>query len=439
MLAALPTDLRGAHRREGSSGLQLLSRSSERTPVEANMRRLRALVAVAQCNSVNRAADVLHVTQSAVTRAVRALEDELGLTLFERSPRGMATTRCGELLVGRAQRALDYLDNAQRELTSLRSIAATRRSARSLVGKIAQRHLHMLSAIADHETETAAAHQLGISQPAVTLALRDLEAMVETELFLRTPRGMVATSAGEILIRGAKLALNEIACAADDIAAHEGVVRGRLVVGVLPLSGTQIAPLAVSRVASEYPELRLSVVEAHYDPLLKGLRCGDVDVIVGALHADPPADVDREKLFDDVLSIVVRHDHPLAARERLTLADLAGAEWVVPFRRTRSRNTVERAMLAAGLTIPDDAIEANTVVMVRGLLVESDRLSVLLRRQIYYEEREGVLGVLPIDLPGTKLPIGFITRADAMRTAGLEALLAHLRQISPTLPPKRRA
>jgi LysR family transcriptional regulator of gallate degradation len=297
----------------------------------------------------------------------------------------------------------------------------------------------MLSALADHETETAAAQQLGISQPAVTLALRDLEAMVETQLFLRTPRGMVPTRAGEILIRGAKLALNEIASAADDIAAHVGVVRGRLVVGVLPLSGTQIAPLAVSRVAREHPELRLSVVEAHYEPLLKGLRCGDVDVVVGALHAEPPPDVDREHLFDDVLSIVVRHGHPLAARQRLTLADLAGGEWVVPFRRTRSRNTVERAMLAAGLTIPDDAIEANTVVMVRGLLIESDRLSVLSRRQIHYEEREGLLDVLPIDLPGTRLPIGFITRSDAMRTAGLDALLAHLRQVGPKLAQERCA
>jgi hypothetical protein len=68
--------------------------------------------------------------------------------------------------------------------------------------------------------------------------------------------------------------------------------------------------------------------------------------------------------------------------------------------------------------------------MVRGLLLESDRLSVLSRRQIYYEEREGLLAVLPIELPGTRLPVGFITRSDAMRTVGLEALLLHLRAIA---------
>jgi len=398
-------------------------------PVEANMRRLRAFVAVAQCNSVNRAAERLHVTQSAVTRAVRALEDELGLTLFDRSPRGMITTEYGDILGERARRALGYLDSAERELAAMQHGDDAPRSARGLVAKVAQRHLQTVSAIADHQTETAAAQQLGISQPAITLALRDLEDMVGAQLFVRTPKGMVATGRGEILIRGTKLALNEISAAGDDIAARIGIVRGRLIVGALPLSGTQIAPLAVSRVAREFPDLRLSVVEAPYDALMKGLRCGDVDVIVGALHPTPPPDVTQERMFDDVMSIVVRHGHALTAHKSLTLADLAEAEWVVPFRRTSSRNTVERAMLAAGLSIPSDAIEANTVVMVRGLLLESDRLSVLSRRQIYYEEREGLLAVLPIELPGTRLPVGFITRSDAMRTVGLEALLQHLRAI----------
>jgi LysR family transcriptional regulator of gallate degradation len=406
-------------------------------PVEANMRRLRAVVEVAECNSVNRASERLHLTQSAVTRAVRALEDELGLTLFERSARGMATTEYGDIVVERTRRALGYLEAAERELAAQPGTQA-RRSSRGLVAKVAQRHLQTVSAVADFQTETAAAQQLGISQPAVTLALRDLEQMLDTQIFLRTPKGMVATCRGEILIRGAKLALNEIAAAGDDLAARVGLVRGRLVVGALPLSGTQIAPLAVSRVARQYPELRLSVVEAHYDTLLKGLRCGDVDVIVGALHPNAPADVTQERVFDDVMSVVVRHGHPLTAHKSLTLADLGDAEWVVRFRRTRAYNTLEKAMMAAGLSIPDEAIEANTVVMVRGLLMESDRLSVLSRRQIYYEEREGLLAALPIDLPGTRLPIGFITRADAMRTVGLETLLAHLRSINAEAPPRRR-
>lgn len=400
--------------------------------VEPNMRRLRALVAVAHCGGVNRAADHLHVTQSAVTRAVRALEDDLGLTLFERSPRGMSTTACGQILVARACRAVGYLDRAEQELAG----EAGRPSAqwpRGLASKLAQRHLQAVSAIADNLTETAAAQYLGISQPAVTQGLRDLEEMVGTPLFVRTTKGMVPTPSGDIMIRCAKLALNEIAAAGDDLACMEQI-RGRLTVGALPLSGTQIAPLAISRVARSYPELRLRVIEAQYESLLQSLRCGDVDLIVGALHPRPPADVAQHRLFDDELSVVVRHGHPLAQRASLSLHDLAGAEWVVPFRRTCSRNTLENAMIAAGLPLPDDAIEANTIVTVRGLLMESDRLSVLSRRQIYYEEREGLLAVLPIRLRGTSFPIGYLTRADACPTIALDALRRQLQQVTQEPP-----
>ncbi|HET9642260.1 MAG TPA: LysR family transcriptional regulator [Burkholderiaceae bacterium] len=225
---------------------QSVTATSMPSALEANMRRLRAVVEVAQCNSVHRAAERLHVTQSAVTRAVRALEADLGLTLFDRGPRGMATTEYGEILVHRTQRALGYLDAVEADLAR-HSQSHAPRGGRKLAAKVAQRHLQTVRAVADFRTETAAAQQLGISQPAITLALRDLEALLDTQMFQRTPKGMVPTPEGEIMIRGAKLALNEIEAAGADLAARLGHVRGRLAVGVLPLSGTQIAPEAGGR------------------------------------------------------------------------------------------------------------------------------------------------------------------------------------------------
>ncbi len=242
------------------------------------MRHLRVLVAVAQCNSVIRATISLHLTQSALTRTVRALEDRLGLELFQRSARGMILTECGRILVSRVHRALDYLAAADRDSGT----------GHGLAEKVSKRHLLTVNAIADWQTETKAAAQLGVSQPVVTLALRDLEGLLGTQVFLRTASGMVPTSRGETVIRGVKLALNEIAAAQDDLAAHLGLVRGRLMVGALPLTGTETATSAVSRLARQYPDLRLSVIEAPFDVLLKGLRCGDFDVIVGALHPNPP-------------------------------------------------------------------------------------------------------------------------------------------------------
>ncbi|CAN5799130.1 LysR substrate-binding domain-containing protein [soil metagenome] len=394
-----------------------------------NMRRLRAFVAVAQWRSVNRASEHLHLTQPAVTRAVRSLENELEVSLFDRSPRGMALTDYGRLVYERAKRAFDYLKLAEQELATATPSGDPRKKACGLVGKIARRHMQAIVGIDEYQTETAAALQMNLSQPAVTLALRDLERIVDAQLFVRTARGMIATPYGDVMVRRAKLAMAELAAASDDIAAHVGIVRGRLVVGVLPLSGTLLAPTAITLVNREHPHLRLSMLEGPYDSLLKGLRCGDVDVIVGALHHSPAPDVTQERLFDDQLSVVVRKGHPLTRRKSMSLADVADAEWVVPFKRTTWRNTLEKAMLSSGLDIPDSAIETNTLTTVRALLLESDRLSVLSRRQIQYDERGGLLAVLPIDMSGTELPIGVATRADAKHSAGLGALLAHLRTL----------
>lgn len=82
-----------------------------------DLKQLKALVTVAEVGSVTRAADLLHLVQPAVTRQIRALEQELGVPLFERTPHGMRPTDAGATLVERARRALTELDRARAELT----------------------------------------------------------------------------------------------------------------------------------------------------------------------------------------------------------------------------------------------------------------------------------------------------------------------------------
>lgn len=80
------------------------------------LRQLTALVTVADVGSVTRAARLLGVVQPAVTRQVRALEEEIGVALFDRTRHGMVPTAAGEVLIDRARRALNELDRARAEL-----------------------------------------------------------------------------------------------------------------------------------------------------------------------------------------------------------------------------------------------------------------------------------------------------------------------------------
>jgi LysR family transcriptional regulator of gallate degradation len=396
--------------------------------IELNMRQLRALVAVAQGGSVHKAASLLHVTQPAVTRAIHELEKALGLELFERTAKGMVATEVGAILVERTQRALAQLAHAELELAGL---GLSRRSSASISVKVTHRHLRTLVAIDEHQTETAAAVELDVSQPSVTQTLRELERIVEADLFLRTPRGMLATRAGEVMVRRTKLVFHELQRARDDIAAQLGNITGRIVVGALPLASTLLVPRAVTRLKREYPNLRVTILEGTYESLLADLRCGDVDVLVGVLRYPIPCnDIVQERLFEDLLSVVGRKGHPFASARSLRLADVIDAEWVLPYKGAPSRKAFEQVMNAAGLPLPKNAIESNALVTLRALLIESDRLSILSRNQIHYEELHGMLSVLPIDMRGSERPIGITTRADAKRSIGLNALMQYLRAVS---------
>jgi LysR family transcriptional regulator of gallate degradation len=401
--------------------------------IEPNLRRLRALVGVVQEGSVRRAAETLHLTQPTVTRAIQKLEREIGHPLFERTSLGMTATPIGLTVARRAERAHAYLQAAERELP-LYDAAGTAPVAAKIPPRIVHaltgRHLQALIALSDHGTQSSAATALSLSQPAVTQALNDLERLVGSPLLLRTSRGMAATAAGEILLRRGKLALAEITACGSDIAELLGTITGTVTVGVLPICGTLLVPRAVNRLLREHPRLRVVLVDGPYETLLHKLRYGQLDVIVGPLR-DPSAasDTRQEALFDGALSVIARTGHPLAGRRGLTLAELSRCAWVLPSRETPARIIIDRVMARAGLPMPDNPVEANALATLRALLMESDRVAMISRHQIYFEERGGMLAVLPIDLADTARPIGMTIRADAHPPAGVQSLLEHLREV----------
>jgi LysR family transcriptional regulator of gallate degradation len=409
------------------SAIERAAMAAPASALDPNLRRLRALLAVAEEGAIVRASATLHRSQSVVTRAVLELEQEIGAPLFERSRQGMLPTDIGRLLLHRVRRALDELRVAERDLAEA---GAPARFAQ----KLSHRQLQVLIAIADGQSETQAARRLALTQPAVNRSLRELERLIGKPLFYRMPRGMIPTTAGEALVRRAKLALAEIDRVGDDIAAHRGRLTGRIGIGTLPLCATLLVPRAIDRLLREYPDLDVTILDGSYDALLASLRCGDIDILVGALRSPPPVgDVVQERLFDDQLSIVARSDHPLAGRPSLALRELAREQWIVPRRGTPARGRFEEIFALARIPPPVHAIESGSWVTVRALLLESDRLTVISRQQMRFEEESGMLTVLRVDLPGSVRPIGVTTRRGASPSRGVELLVGQLRAVSAAL------
>jgi LysR family transcriptional regulator of gallate degradation len=407
--------------------------------IEPNLRRLRAYLAISEAGTVQRAAEKLHLTQSSLTRAVQELERQLGLLLFERTRRGMVPTEFGAILSKRVRRAMLQLEIVEKELIAEHVKAGHVRCPNGFSNKVTHRQLSAFLSIASCRTERGAARQLALSQPAMTQALRDLERLVGEALFIRTTRGMVATPFGEILLRRAKLAFAEITAAGDDIATRVGRMMGRVVIGVLPLAGAPMVARAVNLLLKEHPSLQVVMVEGTYQSLIDELLCGDIDLIVGGLNHPVLNDVVRYHLFQDMQSLVVRKHHPLATKKYVSSLDLAGLEWVVPRRETPARKCFDEVIKAAALQIGQHPVEADSLLTLRALLLDSDRVALVSRRQVRIEEAAGLLAVLPIKIHNGAVPVGIHMRADALPSIGVQALVKQLHAISDGLGTDRNS
>jgi LysR family transcriptional regulator of gallate degradation len=274
-----------------------------------------------------------------VTRAISQLEYELAAPLFERSVRGMLPTEFGEALLCRVERAFAYMDTASREITAITGLD---RHAPVFDLHMTERQLHVLIELGHQRHMGAVANALAISQPAVSLTLRNIEQYIGVRLFERTVRGVRPTSSGETLIRHLRLALNEIRIAADEIAAIRGVEQGEVRVGDLSLGRTYLLPAAITRLLRKHPGLKISTIEGPFETLTAALRSGTIDFIIGALR--PPTyteGLSREPLVNDEMAIVTRAGHPLCLRKHVEFHDLANAQWVMPHRNTSTRALLE--------------------------------------------------------------------------------------------------
>lgn len=413
----------------GDLGTQFASGNNDyRLMQEIGIRQARVFLAIADCQSVTRAAKTLNRSQTSVTKSLHDLERQIGEKLFDRTSKGVSLTAFGECLLDRAREAAEAFAAAG-ELVPPVSIQRSASTARFFRMDVSDRWLDAFLAVAEHQNIAAAAEHLGLTPAAVSSSLRKLEDTLTTSLFERSPTAISPSPFGRELSRYVKLARSHLQSASDEIAGLRGVNQGRLVVGTLPLARTIIVPKAITKLLEGHSYLDISTVEGPYDDLVAGLRCGDIDLIIGALRQNTAdKDLREEPVFNENLSAIVRAGHPLVRRRRIEWKDLLGYQWILPRRRTPTRNLFEKTILGNGLELPLHVIETSSLVMLRGLLLESDRVTILSRHQIRFEEQAGLLATLPFELGGTERPVGITTRRIGALSPAAELFVLEFRR-----------
>lgn len=395
---------------------------------QLNLSHLRAFRVIAQTGSVTRSAAALFRAQSVVTRSLQELETAVGESLFERRAAGMLPTPAGRVVLQRCERIFA-------ELETLAGWCGSQQTGRraTKVGAIPSfllntRRLQIVVALARHRHMPTTAQAFGISQPAVSNAVRILEAGAGTPLFHRSPRGSLLTAEGETFVLHVRRALNELRHISDDIAALRGTIQGQVTVGALPLARTLILPQAIARVAAHYPGVKITTDESAYEALVAGLRAGDIDFVLGALRpTDTGSGLVNERLMSEDLVVLVRAGHPLAQARNVTFAQLTGVQWILPRSYAPTRLLFEGLFKRHKLKVPMPTVETADLAVIRGLLLQTDMVAVLSTQQLYYECITGQLTIVDIAMPDTRRDIGIIMRAGSVPSPAARAMIDAVR------------
>lgn len=368
-------------------------------PFDLNLRHLRVLGDVVRERSLNRAADAAGLSQPALTQGLGKVERQLGVMLFDRHPDGVTPTPAGLALAERAARAFDLLAIASRRTG--RGARGFSRPERVMTATQLEAFLHF----ADAQGFAGAAVVSGLSQPAIHRAVRELEQICAAPLAERRGRGMVLTPAGRSLARGVRLAAGEIAAGIAEAHGDEGE-GGRIAIGAMPLSRALLLPRALALFLTEAPRAVVDVVEGSWRELVDPLLDGVIDIMVGALRDDAPPGVEQVPLFTDRLAIFGRRGHPLEGAAP-DLATLAARPWVVGPHGTPLRAHWEALF---GDVKPAVPVECGSVMVIRGLLAQSDLLTLLSPDQVALEVDAGMLARIGPELDTSIRTIGISTR-----------------------------
>jgi LysR family pca operon transcriptional activator len=288
-------------------------------------------------------------------------------------------------------------------------------------------HLRAVEAILAQRSILKAAAVIGVSQPALTKTLREMEDILQQRLFDRLPRGVRPTAAGNLLAESARRILAELRRLdemLDHIADPEG---GIVALGTLPVAATAVLPGALTRLKRDHPGITVRLQQGRTEELLPMLAAGEIDLIVGRLYAPATPDgFPREPLWEEPISILARADHPVFSQRNPTLAELRRYDLVLPTVSQRVGQEIETLLEMLALQ-PNASLRSSSYGFIREMLHATDMISVMPRLMMVGDLLRGTLRVVPLPIPAPPRPAGLILSRDRPLPPAGEVFVACLR------------
>ena len=285
------------------------------------------------------------------------------------------------------------------------------------------RQLEYFIAVAEEANFTRAAQRVHISQSGVSAQIRQLEHDLGAALIDRSGRTATLTAAGAAALPHARAVLASAGAVRQAVDAVTGLIRGRLMVGMV--TACTVTPLfnALAAFHRAHPGVEITLIEDSSDLLTERVRTGEADLaLIGASGAPPPG-LGALPIISERLVAALPPGPPLAGRPRVALAEITAYPIVCMPAGTGIRTVLDQACAAQGIR-PDIALQASAPGAVADLAIRGLGIAILSESMAASYDTQ--LKTLVIDDIQTPAVLALIWTATD--SAALRELLRHCRQ-----------
>lgn len=306
----------------------------------------------------------------------------------------------------------------------------------ALQSRLKLRHFALLQCVHRNRTLSRVAVELSLSQPAITKALKEIEDIFMTPLFVRTSRGLDPTPAGEAALHYALISLADMESTTKILTAIDTGLTGRLRIGMTPHVPEALLSASFTHLLGQSPRVAVMAKEGTTDELVAALAAHELDCVIGrSLHAHTDINITQEAIYQQVPCLLV----PTRSRARMSKGPLdwrrlAALDWIMPPPNTPMRRTFNAIFLGAGVQPPAPMVETSSLKSIETVLRQQPNAITILARDVATEiGTDGSCAPLPYELSWNLPPISFFVLQSISQQPTVRMLAAAIRQAATQL------
>ncbi|MGR3454076.1 LysR family transcriptional regulator [Pseudooceanicola sp.] len=240
--------------------------------------------------------------------------------------------------------------------------------------------LRLLVALEETGQMSGAAAQVAITQPTASRLMSELERMVGAPLYTRHARGVTLTESGRMLADSARAILHRLDDTSASVAEMTRGARGLVRIGAVTGPALEIVLPVIRDLRVTYPEIEIRVTVDTSDKLAEDLLSQDIDFYIGRLLEGVDARAFRmRRIGPEPVALIVRLEHPLARKERITLEDCLIYDWVMQPPGGLQRRTVETYLLENGYRVPQRILGTSSLLLTLAIISDTNAVAPVAR------------------------------------------------------------